>query len=270
MRINSIKQAFIVLIAVYLSACSNVQFSADGSLGLKTGNPVNSCRDVLLTTNQNLRVMFMVDNSGSTKTTDRDKYYRVQTLQNFLQVYGSKSNLTYSYGMFSNSFSLYESNNMSPDYNKFVNHVTSFGSAGDLSNAVNLYRTGFISDGTTNYKQAFGAIQSNILSDLSLGSNSKAYSVVFMSDGQPKDLPEPINDSISNLVGGVITTVQAAGGSIRISGVYFGPDADLDSKENIKSVALAGHGQYVDTNLLPNNALEIADTISIPGQNCGE
>lgn len=246
--------------------CSDIQFTAE-TLATKTGTPTNSCAPILPTYGAPLRISFMVDVSGSTLTTDPNKYYRAQTLDNFITAYSGKSNLNYTYGIFGNSGLLYDNAT-----NAFVsNYKTMFGNASSLQSAVDLFKTRrIIKDETTNYKTGFNALKSNILNDLQQPGSPKAYAVVFMSDGQPKDLTQPLDGSAASLVTEFVQSINSAGGGVRVSSVYFGSPSDQKGIDVLKAIALAGRGQFLDTNVLPNNALNIDDAIAIPGQPCGE
>ncbi len=251
--------------AYSLVACSDVQF-ATIDLNSKDGNPINSCADILPTYGGNLRIAFMVDTSGSTKNTDPNKYYRGETLDNFLATYGTKSNLSYSYGVFAGTARFYDKTAI----NFSSSATVPYGAAADLSRAVSIFKSNIVNDGTTNYKVAFNALQANILADLQRADSPKMYSVVFMSDGQPKDLVAPINNSALTLVKNFTQTIVMSGGAVRVSAVYFGSNTDQKAIDVLKTIAIAGQGQFINTNVLPNNALNIDDAISIPGQSCGQ
>jgi hypothetical protein len=256
---------------LFLSACSDVQFAKTsasdggniGTGGPKDGTPVNTCTPILPSYSGDLRISFMVDHSGSTKTTDPNKYYRVDTLNKFLMTYGSKSNLTYSYGYFSDVARLYNTNGFGSSTNlPFFNSAM-------LQNAVNAYKALSIADTTTNYKAGIGIMKSQILYEMSLPNSSKAYSVVFMSDGMPKDLGSSPTVAAAALVKDLVQAVTNGGGGLRLSTVYFGPTASTDAKDVLKTMASAGKGQFIDTNV-NNNTFDVADAIAIPGVPCGE
>lgn len=210
----------------------------------------------------------MVDSSGSTvRETDPNKYYRVQVLNKFLADYGAKSNFSYSYGMFTSVYKYF-----SPASNSFVRNASipffdssKFQDGLDVYQALDLDR-----DGNTFYEQAFAGLKANILADIEVPGSPKSYAVVFMSDGEPKDLSEPLTESAADLVEDLVMAVANKGGAARVSSVYFGPTTETKAINVMRSIAIAGHGQFVDTNMLPSNALEISDAISIPGEDCGE
>ncbi len=240
-----------------------MQFAVDDKV-TKNGNPTNPCTPILPQYGKDLRISFMVDSSGSTFDTDPNRYYRVQVLSDFITTYGSKTNLSYSYGMFTKVFKYFN-----PDPNTFVasGNVPFFNSA-DLQGALDVYKNLTLDrKGNTHYVQAFAGIKANILADVGVAGSPKAYAVVFMSDGRPEDLDNA--EEAADLVEDLILSVANRGGAVRVSGVYFGPEDNADAINVMKAVATAGHGQFIDTNVLPSS-IDIADAISIPGESCGE
>jgi hypothetical protein len=204
--------------------------------------------------------MFMMDNSGSTATTDPNHNYRVKTVQDFLAAYGSHTNLTYSFGYFAGSTaSEYDSTR-----NSFqANPTTPIGNASFLTAALNKYET-FAPGGSTPYSAAFNSLRSVVQQDEATGTKMN-YVVVFMSDGMPTDISGNVNSGIISMVDNLRTAVQANGSSLlTVSSVYFGPDGDNVSIGNLKTMANEGQGQFVDTNQL-NSALQINDVINVPG-----
>ena len=106
--------AVLVLMTQYQN-CGGVSFSQipqNESNGPNTGlggGATPTCTEVLQTTAKNIRILFMVDESTSTLTTDPNLYYRDQTIKNFLSAYGMKTNFTYAFGYFAaDSASIYD------------------------------------------------------------------------------------------------------------------------------------------------------------------
>lgn len=212
------------------------------------------------TTTQNLRILFMVDNSGSTIQTDPDHSYRTKTVQAFLRNYGSHTNLTYSFGYFSGT-SAKEFDGSRQNFQS--NATVPFGNASFLTSALNLYDT-FYPGGYTPYGAAFNSLKTIIQQDEATGTKQN-YVVVFMSDGMPTDISGNVNSGIISMVQNLRTTVQANGTSLlTVSAVYFGPESDNEAIGNLRTLANEGQGQFVDTNQL-NSALQINDVITVPG-----
>lgn len=211
------------------------------------------------TTTQNLRIMFMIDNSGSTTTTDPNLYYRVQTLQRFVQDYGSHTNLSYSFGYFNGT----TARQYDGAVNKFVaNPVMPFGTSSFLSSAVSAYENVQPND-TTPYSAAFNSLQSVVVADQATGVKEN-YVVVFMSDGQPTDISGNQINGITQMVQQLRTTVESNHTSLlTVSAVYFGSANDTTSINNLTAMAKEGQGQFIDTN--KTLGLEINDVITVPG-----
>ena len=202
----------------------------------------------------------MVDNSGSTAYTDPNHNYRTSTVQNFINSYGSHTNLTYSFGYF-NGTTAKEYDGARRNFQ--INSSAPFGNANFLSAALNLYDTFSPSDYTP-YAAAFNSMKSIVQQDEAAG-NKENYVVVFMSDGMPTDISGNQNSGIINLVDNLRTATQVNGTALlTVSAVYFGPASDHESIGNLQSMASEGQGQFVDTNQL-NSALLINDVINVPG-----
>jgi hypothetical protein len=214
------------------------------------------------TTAKKLQIFVMVDNSGSTSSTDQNQSIRVQTLRNFLANYGSHSNLHYGFGYFDDDAYVYDMNQ-----GGFVMNSASvpFGGAGGEIGALDTYHASIPPSGNTGYSAAFSAIQSAITRDESTGIVAD-YAVVFMSDGQPTDIDGNVQAGISTLVSNLKAATAANGKShLVVSTVYFGSASDSTSIQNLQSMANHGGGQFVDTNHLSSGGLSIDDLITIPG-----
>ena len=259
--------------------CSKVYFTASNP---NTGQQVQTPPPVLVTpvppkcvgtidkTTENLRIIFMVDNSGSTLTTDPSQLIRVQTLKNFITKYGAKTNFTYSFGYFADSTFIF-----SPDSQKFINvtlkglPASVFGTSADLTRALTLF-TQIQGNGGTNYGDALGAVHEMIAQD----PTSKLlwnYILVFMSDGQPTDVFDPVLPALRSMIDSVTTAAIAKGGLATTSMVLFDPSSDTQyssSLENLSAMGSEGKGQFFDTNFPPVGGLAIDDIISVPGQSC--
>jgi hypothetical protein len=222
------------------------------------------CSTVLETTQQNLRIMFMMDNSGSTDVTDPDKYYRVKTVKDFLQTYSTKQNFSYSFAWFSDTAKVVQSNPF-----KVVSTTTQpFGDASFLSQALTTYST-YSNGGGTQYFVAFNTLQSMIINDATAASQWN-YVIVFLSDGQPTDVQT--NDQLTTAVNSLKATIAAKGHLLTMSTVYFGPASGSDPTADqaisrLTAMAQAGNGQFLDTNQT-GGVLNIGDVITVPGQVC--
>jgi hypothetical protein len=202
----------------------------------------------------------MMDNSGSTATTDPNHDYRVKTVQQFLQNYGSHTNLTYSFGYFSGTTAVEYDDHTS----RFVaSPTTPFGNASSLSAALTAYQA-IAPGGSTPYHAAFTSLQNLVAQDEAAGNNEN-YVVVFMSDGMPTDITGNVTTAINTMVNNLRAQVQMNGVSLlTVSSVYFGPENDPSAIANLTNMASVGNGQFVDTNQLTSE-LQINDVINVPG-----
>lgn len=230
-----------------------------------------SCKDVLETTQAELRILFMSDNSGSTADTDPNHMYRVQTLERFLTDYGSKTNFTYNFNYFSASVSIYN-----PATNAFTTNASTvsapFGNSAALSSALTLYKTRAPSGGTA-YLAAFNRLKSILSADLEANGNKYQYVIIFMSDGEPTDISggaATITQTLMTRVNEIKTLASDVDVSLSFSTVYFGPNNSDVAKQNLKTMSTAGGGQFIDTNDLNGDALKIDDLITVAGQVCSE
>jgi len=247
--------------AANASSQSSTGPSGGGSGGVTSGgggsNPSGSCTPQ--TTTENLRIIFMVDDSGSTATTDPNQYYRVTVLKNFLADYSSKANFSYNFGWFSDSSVEWDTKSSS-----FVSSpVSPMGNANDLSNALTAFEAIGPQSGT-NYKTAFSGIEA-VIGNVAQVGDGWNYIVVFMSDGQPGDLGSTAASELSGsktLADNLNSYVTAFGSKSTLSTVYFGAESDSNSIANLSGMASEGGGQFVDTNKVTD--LSISDIITIP------
>ena len=239
-----------------------------GPVTLGTGPGTSTCSKNLQSTTENLRIIFMVDNSGSTGSdpsigqvgTDPNHTIRTETVQTFITNYGSKTNFSYAYGYFSfSSAQLYDVSS-----GQFEQSVTTpFFDVTDLSAALELYDT-ITPNGNTPYGAAFAEVQGAIQQDEAAG-NKFNYVMVFMSDGMPTDLSGSVDNDIAKLVQGLDTAAAGNGSLITISSVYFGP-ADPSASEHLQAMATDGGGQFLNTN--NGGSILISDIITVPGTTC--
>ncbi len=209
-----------------------------------------------------LRILVMVDNSGSTDSTDPSQTYRVQTLRTFLAAYGSHANLSYGFGYFDDSGYLYDVGSAA-----FREHDANvpFGSATQIGAALDTYHASIPPSGNTAYGEAFSALSAAVTRD-EAGGSAQDYAVVFMSDGQPTDIDSDVTNRLTALVTNLRQTAAANGKShLTVSTVYFGSGSDATSIRNLRTMAEQGGGQFVDTNHLDQGGLAIDDLVTIPG-----
>ncbi|GEM_PF-1661099 len=216
------------------------------------------------TTKKPIRIMFMVDNSGSTLMTDPNRNYRVQTLQKFISDYGMNTYLSYNFAYFqATTASAYDMMT-----GKFITDTAPnpVGSSAQLSTALLAYENVTInSNALTPYKAAFKSLGDTVIADETAG-NKQDYAVVFMSDGQPTDISGI--DNLKGLVTSLRATATKNGSVLTMNSVYFGDEQDTASIANLKAMSTEGAGQFVDTNLLGKGGLVINNIVNVPGANC--
>ena len=124
------------ILTVLFQACSQhgMQFDSTGPTTATAKSPTCS----VTTTAAPLRIIFMVDNSGSTADTDPNQYYRNATIQNFLTHAASHSNLTYGFGFFAGTDAYFYDTSTQ---NFSLNAIQPFGTAMNLTSALNLFST---------------------------------------------------------------------------------------------------------------------------------
>ncbi|MBS1959452.1 MAG: VWA domain-containing protein [Bdellovibrionales bacterium] len=236
--------------------------------GNPTPNP--TCTETIDTTTANLRIMFMVDNSGSTfpsgndPGTDPNFHYRAQTIKDFLTQYGTKTNFTYSFGYFSGtSAKVYDMNSNSFKAAGSITANNFFGNSTQLNTALTNYQN-ITPSGNTPYGAAFNATKTEVIADEGAHGATYQYIMIFMSDGKPTDANSNIQSwsQISNLVPDLLAAAGSSN-SLAVGTVYFGPANDSTAISNLSQMATQGGGQFVNTNTTTN--FTINDVISIPG-----
>lgn len=275
--------------------CAKVSFSAKQDAGNVNGQNIppgsvpgaSPCRDILQTYDKNLRVIFMVDDSGSTFAsatgnnpgTDPNFVYRKDSILNFLSVYGSKPNFTYAFGKFGDNRSYaYDINTqlLTQNYGEV------FGDANNMQNALTVYVNSSDHGGGTPYGKAFDILEDIIIHDSPPAGYQTDYAVVFMSDGAPTDVSSPTNTTKTNTE--VINMVHALTGAaaannrlVTVNTIYFGPQSGyVDPStgvtaaaaiEHLQVMANAGFGQFINTNTV-SGTLQIDSVITVPGVAC--
>ncbi len=252
-----------LLVLIALSGCNETGFTPSKASSLAQSNPTPTptCKITIGSSNKDIRILFMLDNSGSTNQTDPSQAIRVQTIQKFNADYGGKSNLTYYLGYFmgttASMFNMLDA--------RFENGLASnaIGNSAQLTTALTAYDA-VPPNGNTPYKAAFNSIEGTIKADIATGAKQD-YVVVFMSDGQPTDIASPVTTNLNSLVNSLKSVASGASAGLSLSTVYFGPATDTTSISNLQGMATLGGGQFVDTNKLAAGGLVINDIINIPG-----
>ncbi len=245
-----------------LVAPSTLTNQTEASTAPASSGPVQNCTDVLNVTQENLKIIFMVDNSDSTNQTDSKKYYRDQILRNFVNQYRDKQNFKYSFAWFGAQAVVWDK-----VQKQFVSKTqNAFGDSADFEKALDSFDSLGTQYGTA-YNAAFTSIKDIVNNSTTPGDGWK-YVVVFMSDGMPTDLGKGTNitTQIKALATNLTTQAQSLSTQASVSSIYFGPSTSTPAITNLQILSQAGSGIFVDTNTVSN--IMISDSISIPGQVC--
>lgn len=236
------------------------------------------------TITENIRLIFMIDNSGSTADTDPNYSARVSTIQTFLKTYQNKANFTYAFGIFGsyiggNAYSgrigvgagFYDMAGLL-DISYFAN---TFGSAAALPTILNNFENRS-TDGGTLYTSAFTALQTLISQDERNHRGVYKYVVIFMSDGEPTDWCldstcsnvtfDTVDNGVTALVDKLKASVIAGGSSFALSTVYFDATASYDDSAAyfLSDMANHGGGTFIDAHQSGQN-FTIDDLLVDPG-----
>ncbi len=265
----------LLLILSLFQNCSKTKFGTTGGQSLGGQNAMalpgqvdangfihsaNSCYYELHKTTVPIKLVFMVDTSGSNagaNGSDPGKVVRAGSIQQFFDDYKGKNNFKWSLNSFQDATaSALINNGLSSD--------PRFGVAADMQVAI-IQFSNISDDHYTPYKAAINMANQVIANDSAVTSTTK-YIVVFLSDGMPTDYGSPINDSL--ILSDVQTMIGIRPGKVSFNTIYYG-DADPTASNRLKSMAMAGSGQFLDTNAnTSGKSFSISDTISVPGSTC--
>lgn len=270
----------IFTVAVLSTGCSQKSFNVDstgGGQGITDGTPTPTptppggtptptptpvgptCRTVLHTTPLPIKIMFIVDTSGSNMWndygdpgSDPNKSYRGGSITQFFADYSRYTNFNWGFATFAGTTAqaLIGQSSTQPRFSP---------SAYDMQSAINSFYS--IADGyDTPYRPAIAMAKYAIQNDTGRTAQTK-YIVVFISDGLP--VP-PVSDS--TLVSDVQSVVNLVPGQVSFNTIYYGP-SNATAAGRLQMMANAGGGKFLDTNS-GGRAIPIDHTITIPGVIC--
>lgn len=234
--------------ALSFQNCSKVKFSAtdEKSVVIKTETGGPNCRTVLETINTDVKVIYVVDVSGSNDKTDPDQVVRAGSISRFYNSYASKTNFKWNAISFSGTTA----------------KVRLAEGDGQLFSDFLSWLTGHTDDGDTPYVAALDKTTDIIGADPTPTSLGK-YVVVFISDGKPDPAVE---DSV--LKTEVQQIVASMPGRVSFNTVYYGPN-NADASDRLKMMAQTGGGNFLDTNKNSTGTLfSISDLVIVPGEVC--
>lgn len=193
----------------------------------------------------NLKMLFVIDRSGSNGQTDPDRSRRFQSILDFLAQPAptNSGNLFFNYISFQGAGVVRGFENFTSDRAAFAQYIQTEYSAATDSNA-------------TPYKAAMSEALTLIRADIELAKKaptleSSFYAIFFISDGQPTDDPSPFNgirQSVDTLVELQKLYPQYVDGLQVHTGLYYTPASGLvpAAQELLQDMARRGNGVYVE------------------------
>ncbi len=219
----------------------------------ETGGP--NCRDELNSLTTPVRVLTVVDTSGSNaygETTDPNRAVRSGSIQRFYNTYNTRSNFNWGFITFAASSA-----------QSLIGSAAFpvFGSSSSMNTAINIF-IGINDDGATPYLPALSLAKKAISDDTARPANSK-YIVVFLSDGRPNP-----DVSVTTLKSEVASLISLVPGKVSFNTVYYG-QYDANAANRLREMAASGGGNFLDTNANgTGTAFSISDLVTIPGTVC--
>lgn len=234
-------------VGVIFQNCSKVDFkSTDLNSGLSTDTGGPNCREVLNTITKKVKIVYVVDVSGSNDTTDPDQKIRAGSISRFYNTYSTKTNFGWNGISFAGT------------------SATTRLAEGDGKSVQDLidWLMNHDDDGDTPYVASLDKTEEVIKSLTNVDAETK-YVVVYVSDGRPD--PYVDDDTLKKEVDDISATYP---GRVSFNTVYYGPASD-DASNRLKMMAQRGGGNFLDTNKNstgPN--FNISDLVIVPGEIC--
>lgn len=239
--------------------CSKNNFSA-GTGSDSTAGGAQQCQTVLQNLTVPVKVLFVVDTSGSNAASagypgsDANKLMRGGSIQQFFTTYGQKTNFNWGFIVFqgATASALIGYSSLQPAFTALPNV---------MQTAINNFY-GIADYDKTPYESALQLTYTTIANDTGRASNTK-YIVVFLSDG----IPDPAVADLT-LSSEIQSILNLSPGQISFNTIYYGL-ADVDASNRLRMMASAGQGQFLDTNANPTGkSFAIQDVINVPGVVC--
>jgi len=215
-----------------------------------------NCHIQLQATNTPIKVIFVVDASGSNAAyensagvliygSDYDKNLRGNSINNFYKDYGDNV-------MFRWTFITFKG----PGATVLLTH----GDKVSMRSAIDAFFV--LRDlAETPYMAALNAARDAIANDSNPGAEDK-YVVIFMSDG----LPNPfVSDAV--LDAKIDEIVALKPGAVTVNGIYYGI-VDPLAAGRIQAMATRGGGKFLDLGGMGPNTFQVASSIRVPNTAC--
>ena len=240
-----------------------------------------------------LKIIVMVDNSGSSFWTDANQTLRQSILRNFAQTYGQSSNISYNLSYFSDIQSYPASAGGNPHQplaislmNDGNNQNPIFGNESAFMAALDQYKN-VAPLGNTPYYAGLDLVAKAIKDDPAYQANptSQNYAILFMSDGLPDDNGEasftnaqylsylqtnvlnlaPKNITFSTVYADTYSQAQAEAASTQ-TGFGVNDFWDADSMILLQQLATAGGGLFA--NGQDGASINLSQLITVPASLC--
>lgn len=256
----------LMLVAASFQNCAKTNFSPGNDELGSNGGPGGSggggggggSGDILAICNKNsfenvtkkLRIVLIVDNSGSTLETDPQNF-RKASIQSLINRYSGKGNFSWQIISFASNSAQALVHNGSTQSPVFSN-------AGAAQMALNAFPSAQ-ANAQTPYLKALQMADAAIANDPEFNSAEKPlYVLMFMSDGQPTDSSDnQIRDAERQLL-------SRDASRITFNSLYFGSDNHTGNMNRLREMADIGKGQF--TNITKQQAVINIDDISVVPQ----
>lgn len=253
--------AFMALTLITFSGlsigCGAKKFSAKASSAESTDTGGKKCTDQLQQTTIPIKMLFVVDTSGSNADnpnipyvgTDNNKVVRGQSIQEFFNNYKAKTNFSWAINVFngSSSSALIGYSSSQPAFTKnpsiMQQAITNFFGTADV--------------GETPYMAALDLAKAALTGDSDRTAQTK-WVIVFLSDGRPNpDVDQATLNAKVNEIRAVIPN------QVTFNTVFYG-NFDSTAVSRLQGMASTGGGKFVNTNN-SGRSFPIEDVITVPG-----
>jgi uncharacterized protein YegL len=268
----SVLTGILLTFSLAFQNCSKVNFASEvNPSGLNAVNGTDagddhSCHIDLVSSTKPIKILFLIDTSGSNASnnggpgTDKDKVWRLATINNFLSVYGSKSNFQFGFATFqeASAKALITSGGhgvFTSDSAKINQAITDFKNTPD--------------DGYTPYDAALDVVQDMISYDQQVNpSKEMGYVLVMVSDGTPTNASYVSANGMQNLSSDVNDIMAIAPKQISLNTVFLYNDSipSASQKSYLQKIASIGAGAFIEAS--SQDTLKISDTIQAPEMIC--
>ncbi|MNK01249.1 von Willebrand factor type A domain protein [compost metagenome] len=213
---------------LFFQNCAKINFSED----LASLNK-NNCRIDAVNRDRDIKVLFVVDTSGSNANNDNGKTWRLKTINSFINKY-SQNNFYYAFATFAGSNSM------------AYNVIGGFSNVRSVINS-DVQKLSAVNDtGGTPYQAAMRSAEVVIKDEETQRGGKASYVVVLISDGEPTDTRYTKDSNSQNLTEDVQKVLSSAPEKTTLNTVFY--TALSASKENtsyLQKMAEVGGGSFM-------------------------